>query len=179
FDANSETEFPGGNDTTKGDTWVVESSGTVQGEILESGDMIIARTNNPSKTSKSDWIFIQRNIDEATETKAGYIRIATQAEVDAGNDDKTAVTPQKLEETLGDLAKKDKVEENDIEDGSVSDDKLKEDYVKEEEDKSLVDDEEIEKLEGIEEGAQKNVQSDYAELDAELDSFIKNKESYI
>lgn len=36
-----------------------------------------------------------------------------------------------------------------------------------------------EKLDTLEQGGQVNVQADYAELDAELDSFIKNKEAYI
>lgn len=107
FDAGAETDFPGGTETTKGDTWPVITSGTVHGETIEPGDMIIARKSNPSKTSGADWIFIQRNIDKATETKAGYIRIATQAEVNAGSDDSTAVTPQKLDKRLDDYTKTD------------------------------------------------------------------------
>ena len=177
FDANAETSFP--SNATKGDTWVVEVSGTVQGEDLETGDMFIARVDSPSTTNANDWIFIQRNIDKATENKAGYIQLATQTEVDAGQDDEKAVTPKKLNDTLGVLARKDTVGTAEIDDGSVTAVKLADDYVEVEAGKSLVDNDEIAKLANIEEGAQKNVQADYAELDAELDSFIKNKESYL
>lgn len=177
FDAGVETSFPSG--ASKGDTWIIEGSGNVQGEVLENGDMIIARKNTPSTTSSADWIFIQRNIDKATESKAGYIQIVNQTEMDEGVDDSKAITTFKLNKILGDLAKKDTVGTADIDDSSVTGDKLAKDYVEKEDGKSLIDDDKVTKLEGIEEGAQKNVQSDMAELDADLDSFIKNKESYI
>lgn len=43
--------------------------------------------------------------------------------------------------------------------------------------KGLIADEEKEKLSGIEEGAQVNVQADWSELDDSSDSYVKNKPS--
>jgi len=49
------------------------------------------------------------------------------------------------------------------------------DYVKKENDKSLMSTAEHNKLDGIESGAQKNVQSDWDQNDSSKDDFIKNK----
>lgn len=97
FAAGSATDFPtatGG--TKKGDYWYVTSAGTVQGVILNVGDVIIANKDSASPTSAADWIFVESNRDQATETVLGVIKLATQAQTNAGTDDTTAVTPLKL-----------------------------------------------------------------------------------
>lgn len=97
FAAGSATDFPvapGG--TNKGDYWRVTSNGTVHGEILKIGDVLIAAVNSPNITTTTDWIFLQMNVDQATETVPGIAELATQAETDAGVDDTKIVTPLKL-----------------------------------------------------------------------------------
>lgn len=105
FDASTATDFPtapGG--TNKGDYWRVSNSGlnpsVVHGEELSTGDVLIAAINNPNVTTTTDWIFLNMNINQATETVAGIAEIATQAESDAGTDDTKIITPLKLKTTL-------------------------------------------------------------------------------
>lgn len=97
FDAGSATEFPtavGG--TKKGDYWYVTSDGTVNGAILKVGDVLIANKDNPNVNTTADWIILQTNVDQATETVPGIAEIATQAETNTGTDDTKIVTPLKL-----------------------------------------------------------------------------------
>ena len=97
FAAGSATNFPtsvGG--TKKGDYWYVTSAGTVQGVVLNIGDVLIAAIDSASPTSAADWIFLESNRDQATETVKGVAEIATQAETNAGTDDERIVTPLKL-----------------------------------------------------------------------------------
>lgn len=97
FDASIATDFPiASGGTNKGDYWRVSGVGTVQGIILKVGDVLIASVNTPSVTDPADWIFLQVNVDQATETAAGIAEIATQAETNAGSDDSRIVTPLKL-----------------------------------------------------------------------------------
>jgi hypothetical protein len=90
------TNFPGTSDTKKGDYWYVTGSGTTQGIILNTGDVIIANKENPSATLPADYIFLESNRDQATETIKGVIQLATQTQANAGSDDTTAITPLKL-----------------------------------------------------------------------------------
>jgi hypothetical protein len=86
--------------TKKGDYWYVTSAGTVQGVILNVGDVLIAGIDNASTTSAADWIFLESNRDQATETVKGVAEIATQTEVNTGTDDERIVTPLKLKTYL-------------------------------------------------------------------------------
>lgn len=83
-------------------TYVVTNAGTFLGEDVEAGDMIIAKVDNPL-TTLSNWQLVNKNIPSivsATTTVEGIIRIATQAEVDAGVVNNAAVTPATLQATL-------------------------------------------------------------------------------
>lgn len=101
FLAGSNTNFPSGSGGTKaGDYWYVTSAGTVQGVILNVGDVIIANKDSASTTLASDWIFLESNRDQATETVKGVAEIATQTETNTGTDDTTIVTPLKLKTYL-------------------------------------------------------------------------------
>jgi len=82
--------------TKKGDYWYVTGSGTVQGVVLNNGDVIIANKDAASVTSSADWIFVESNRDQATTTVLGVIRLATQAEVNAGTVTNAAVAPSTL-----------------------------------------------------------------------------------
>ena len=103
WDASSGA-FPVGSSPTSGtksgDYWYVSVAGTVDGEAFAIGDMIVAKVNGASTTSKTDWIRLETNRDQATESTFGIIKIATQAQVNAGTDDTAAVTPLKLKTYL-------------------------------------------------------------------------------
>lgn len=86
--------------TKKGDYWYVTVAGTVGGAAFNVGDVIIAKIDSASTSSAADWIQLEVNRDQATETALGLVEIATQAEVDAGTDDQRAVTPLKLKTLL-------------------------------------------------------------------------------
>lgn len=98
FNASTSTDFPtnpsGG--TKQGDYWYVTVAGTVRGVPLNVGDVLMANKVNASVTLPADWIFIESNRDQATETVLGVIALATQAEVDAGSPGTKAVTPVTL-----------------------------------------------------------------------------------
>lgn len=97
FAAGSATEFPtAAGGTKKGDYWYVTSDGTVNGAILKVGDVLIANKDNPNVNTTADWIILQTNVDQATETVPGIAEIATQAETNTGTDDTKIVTPLKL-----------------------------------------------------------------------------------
>lgn len=101
FAAGSSANFPASvGGTKKGDYWYVTSAGTVQGVIFNIGDVLIATIDSASTTSAADWIFLESNRDQATETVKGVAEIATNAEVTAGTDDERIVTPLKLKTYL-------------------------------------------------------------------------------
>lgn len=92
FDANTSTTFPGTSTTKKGDYWYVTVAGTVNGVVLNVGDVLVANKVNPSTTSPNDWIFLETNRDQATTTVLGLIMLATNAEVQAGTNNTKAIT---------------------------------------------------------------------------------------
>lgn len=103
WDASSGS-FPVGSTpvagTKKGDYWYVTTAGTTGGVAFNVGDVIIAKIDAASTSSAADWIQLEVNRDQATETTLGVAEIATQAETDAGTDDLRIVTPLKLKTLL-------------------------------------------------------------------------------
>jgi len=103
WDASSGT-FPVGSSpvsgTKKGDYWYVSVAGTTGGVAFNVGDVIVAKINSASTSSASDWIQLEVNRDQATETAIGLAEIATQTEVNTGTDDQRIVTPLKLKTLL-------------------------------------------------------------------------------
>lgn len=99
WDASSGS-FPVGSSpvagTKKGDYWHVTVAGTVDSESFNIGDVIVAKVDNASTSSKADWIRLEVNRDQATETVLGLVELATQAETNAGTNDTAAITPLKL-----------------------------------------------------------------------------------
>lgn len=109
FDANIPLDDPGQPQTIEasaGNQYVVNASGTfdpgssgisLNGEQeLETGDKILF-------VSDTEAYAFQTNVDEATETTRGNIRLATETEVSNGTNDTTAVTPLKLSNHLTDI----------------------------------------------------------------------------
>lgn len=82
--------------TKAGDYWYVTTAGTTGGVAFNVGDVIIAKVNNASTTVASDWVQLEVNRDQATETVLGLVEIATQTETNDGVNDTAAVTPAKL-----------------------------------------------------------------------------------
>jgi hypothetical protein len=96
WDASSGSFPVGTGGTKKGDYWYVTTAGTTGGVVFNIGDVIIAKIDNASTSSAADWIQLEVNRDQATETILGVIKLATQAQTNTGTDDTTAVTPLKL-----------------------------------------------------------------------------------
>lgn len=100
IDASTNPDYPAA--TNVGDAYHISVGGRIgggSGPLVEQGDMIVAVAVNAGgdhATVGDDWIIMQTNVDIATETTAGIIRISTQPEVDAGLDDSSAVTPLKM-----------------------------------------------------------------------------------
>lgn len=86
--------------TKKGDYWYVTVAGTVGGVAFNVGDVIIAKIDSASTSSAADWVQLEVNRDQATETTLGIAEIATQSEVNTGTDDQRIVTPLKLKTLL-------------------------------------------------------------------------------
>lgn len=85
--ANTNPAFPAS--PAVGDVWVITTNpGTVGGVAVEVGDQLVYST--------SGWFVIQTNLSDATITIKGYVRLATQIEVNTGTDNTTAVTPLTL-----------------------------------------------------------------------------------
>lgn len=82
--------------TKAGDYWYVITAGTTGGVAFNVGDVIIAKINNASTSSAADWIQLEVNRDQATESVLGLVEIATQTETNDGVNDTAAVTPLKL-----------------------------------------------------------------------------------
>ena len=98
-------EFKGSYDATTdptdggvGDSYVVTVGGTgatsFWTDSLEVGDLIM-QENDPA-TTEADWVVVSRDIIPATETTAGVVELATQAEVNTGTDTTRAITPNTL-----------------------------------------------------------------------------------
>ncbi len=71
-------------------------AGTTGGVAFNVGDVIIAKIDSASTSSAADWIQLEVNRDQATESVLGVSRIATQTEVNTGTNDTAYVTPLKL-----------------------------------------------------------------------------------
>lgn len=99
WDASSGS-FPVGSSpvagTKAGDYWYVSVAGTTGGVVFNVGDVIIAKINSASTSSAADWIQLEVNRDQATESVLGVSRIATQTETNTGTNDTAYVTPLKL-----------------------------------------------------------------------------------
>jgi hypothetical protein len=101
YDAATDTPAlegdPGPLNIKQGWYYTVNVAGDFFGVSLEQGDALIAEQDNP--TTVDHWSIISGQISYATDTAAGIIRIATQAEVNAGTDYTEAVTPLTLATT--------------------------------------------------------------------------------
>lgn len=68
--------------------FITTTAGTVGGQVVEIGDLLIY--------GSSGWFVVQRNLQAASASVAGFIQIGTQAIINAGSDNTQAVTAQTL-----------------------------------------------------------------------------------
>lgn len=93
--------FPVGSSPTagtkKGDYWYVSVAGTVNSVAFNIGDVLIALVDAAStSTYAGNWISLEVNRDQATESILGLVTLATQTEVNTGTNSTDAVTPATL-----------------------------------------------------------------------------------
>jgi hypothetical protein len=86
--------------TKKGDYWYVTANGTITimgtDYDFSIGDVIIANVDNASTSDILDWVVLEGNRDQATETNLGMAKIAADYDLTNGTDDTKIVTPYKL-----------------------------------------------------------------------------------
>lgn len=88
-----------------GDTYVVTTGGVFFSEGVQIGDMLIATKDSPS--ALGDWIRVNKNIPDildTNQTQKGIVRMATQAEVNAGLSEVLGVSPKTLKVITDGLA---------------------------------------------------------------------------
>jgi hypothetical protein len=89
----------------KGDYWYATTAGTINTTTFTQvkvniGDVFIAKFDNAQSVTEADWVVLETNRDQATETILGVSAIATQIETDSGINDQKFVTPFKLKTLL-------------------------------------------------------------------------------
>jgi hypothetical protein len=83
--------------TKAGDYWYVTTAGIVDSVAFNIGDVLIAVTNSASTTTYAgNWISLEINRDQATESILGLVTLATQTEVNTGTNTTDAITPATL-----------------------------------------------------------------------------------
>ena len=106
YDASTNTpnldSSPTAGTILKGDMYTVTAAGLFYTEQVEIGDVLISEIDDAA--SLADWTVVERNLNTATETSEGTVRLATQTEVDNGTAGALAVTPDKLAVLLGNLS---------------------------------------------------------------------------
>lgn len=82
-----------------GDMYTVTAAGAFFTENVQIGDVLIAEVD--SAAALGDWTIVEANQQPASETVAGYVRLATIAETNTGTDNTIAVTPDGLDGWTG------------------------------------------------------------------------------
>jgi len=106
YTTNSSNTYPSdymsSGEVNAGDIFYITdtSNGNLVGTTpINVGDMLIAKVDNPGNTD-SNWLILESNREQATESVLGMVEIATTSEVSTGTNDSTAVTPLKLKQEL-------------------------------------------------------------------------------
>lgn len=92
--ANTNPGYPA-NPQVGDSYFITTAAGTVGGTAVEIGDQLVY--------SQSGWFTLQRNLQQASQTISGFVRLATQAEANAGALDSVAVSPATLAQFLRNL----------------------------------------------------------------------------
>ena len=68
------------------------------------GSLVVANAETPGVSADADWFILDTRREHAAEGIEGFLAIATQAIVNAGTDDTTAVTPLKLKAYITEMS---------------------------------------------------------------------------
>jgi hypothetical protein len=96
IDASANPPFPAG--AKNGDVYLITVGGQVGTEVVDAGDQLYF--------VNGVWFAQEHNIQAASPTNAGYVRLSTLPEVAASTDNATAVTPLGLATKLGTYSQK-------------------------------------------------------------------------
>lgn len=101
IDCSTNPNYPAAD---AGDSYLISVAGKiggVSGPSVEQGDLLVCQTDSTASgdhaTVGSDWFVMQRNLEAASTTTAGFVRLATEAETQTGTADDIAVTPAGLD----------------------------------------------------------------------------------
>jgi len=103
IDCSLNPNYPSG---VGGEAYVISVAGKIggpDGQRVGVRDVLVCNAINPGgpeSTAGSYWTIIQANLEPASEIIAGYLRIATQAETNAGLANDIGVSPLKLSSVL-------------------------------------------------------------------------------
>lgn len=104
IDCSTNPDYPAGD---KGDAWNVTNSGRIggdAGEIVNVGDLIVVVATTTvggiEATNGVDFIIMESNRDQATDSIKGVVELATDVEAEAGTDALRVITPATLKSTL-------------------------------------------------------------------------------
>lgn len=100
LDCSTSPNYPAAD---AGHSYLVTVAGKIggaSGPNVEVGDLIICKTDSTAAGTHAavgaNWFIIQRNLEAASTTVAGFVRLATNAETATGTSAVTAVTPAGL-----------------------------------------------------------------------------------
>lgn len=104
---NTNPDYPA---TAIGNTYRVTAAGRIggaAGKVVQVDDIIYCHTTDASGGTEasvgSNYIVIQGNLTQADQSTIGYLRISTDAEIVAGTNDETAVTPRGARKIVNEL----------------------------------------------------------------------------
>jgi|GEM_PF-3276207 len=86
-----------GDAIQKGDSYRMTKTGTLGSRPVNPEDLLIAIADNPGQDD-ANWMVIEGNRDQATTDFLGLVKLATQAQAEAGTNDTAAMTPLKVKQ---------------------------------------------------------------------------------
>lgn len=103
MDCSTNPNYPAG---TLGDAYTISGAGKIGGaggQSVSARDVLYCKQTNaggPEEATGSNWDILQANLEAASELIAGYVRLATTDELNAGESLVTAVSPKRLRDLL-------------------------------------------------------------------------------
>lgn len=107
INASGNPPYPDGD---VGDVWIISDAGKIGGDAgieMSIGNMIVCKEQTLGGLQQDVggyWTLIQSDLDQATENKAGFAKIATKTDVEEGFNDENIITPLKLRGAIKDEA---------------------------------------------------------------------------
>ena len=104
IDASTNPNYPIG---TQGEAYIITVAGLVgggAGKVVAIGDLLICLVDNGGGDEAAvgaSWFVLEMNVNQATESRLGYAKIASQTKVNTGTIDTSYVTPATLANSSG------------------------------------------------------------------------------